>query len=53
MARTGSTLAVLSREFEPKAQSIHTGMEQTDQDEDRRNDGLATEERKKSVRLSS
>jgi transposase len=45
LVRAGRTPEELAREFEPTANTIRKWVEQTDQDEGVRSDGLTTEER--------
>jgi transposase len=51
LVRSGWTPEELARQFEPTAQSIRNWVEQADQDEGRRDDGLTTGERDELQRL--
>src|SRR5258706_12308479 len=51
LVRAGRTPQELSREFEPKAETIKTWVKQAERDEGVRPDGLATGERKELNRL--
>ena len=51
LVRAGRTPEELAREFEPSAQAIRNWMRQSDLDEGRREDGLASVEREELSRL--
>jgi transposase len=51
LVRAGRTPEELGREFEPSAQTIRNWVEQSDLDEGRRDDGLATQKRAELSRL--
>ena len=51
LVRAGRTPEDLAREFEPSAQAIRNWMRQSDLDEGRREDGLASVEREELSRL--
>ena len=50
-ARAGRTPEELGRQFEPSAQTIRNWLRQADREDDRRTDGLTTEEREEVRRL--
>ncbi len=51
LVRAGGSPEELAREFEPSGQTIRNWLRQADLDEDRREDGLTTEEREEVKRL--
>ena len=51
MARGGRTPEELSRQFDPSAQSIRNWVAQSERDEGKRQDGLASSEREELQRL--
>jgi transposase len=51
LVRSGRSPEVLSREFEPTAQSIRSWARQADLDDGKRTDGLTSEEHEELIRL--